>query len=126
MRSTIEATLILTLSVFLTLFLTWLIFPSHALGGGAPAFQTSPIEPAVFVYGTHDVPGAKQPPSAPGASDRTTADECPYLASRATTETCPAMPEQGATTACPFLLKKQQPELEAQNLPPVENLGQHT
>ncbi len=125
MRSTIEATLILTLSVVLTLLIMAVIFPRHALGGGASDHQKSSIEPAIFVYGTHAVPGTNQSPTAPGAEDRTTESECPFLADRAKTQKCPVNPKPGAATACPFLLEKGQKKLEAET-PPVRNLGQHT
>ena len=125
MRSTTEATLILTLSVVLTLLIMGVIFPRHALGGGAPAIQSSAIVPAVFVYGTHNVPDADHPPTKPGTSDRATKSECPYLAARARALKCPSATDHGAMTACPFLLEKHQKELETKT-PPVKGLGQHT
>ncbi len=126
MRSTIEATLILTLSVVLTLLIMAVIFPQHALGGSAPALQPPSIQPAVYVYQTHDLSGTAESPSNPGAIDPATESECPYLAARGAASKCPAVPEKGATTACPFLMKKHQQELETQTPPPVKNLGQHT
>jgi len=125
MRPTIEATLVLTLSVVLTLLIMAVIFPQHALGGGAPALQPTSIQPAVLVYQTRERPGTAESRSIPGAEDQATGFACPYLEARAAASKCPAAPKKGATTACPFLLKKHQQELET-HTPPVENLGQHT
>ena len=125
MRSTIEAALILTLSVVVTLLIMAVIFPRHALGGGTPALQSPSIQPAIYVYGTHERPGTVQSPSIPGAQDHATEIVCPYLAALAAASKCPAAPEKGVTTSCPFLMKKHQQETE-KHTPPVKILGQHT
>jgi len=125
MRSTLEATLILTLSVVLTLLIMAIIFPSHALGGGAPALHSPSIQPAVFVHGIHDRPGTMESPLKPGAAGQTIETTCPYLAALAAATQCPASPEMSTTTACPYLLKRQHRQLEPP-APPVKNLGQHT
>jgi len=125
MRSTLEATLILTLSVVLPLLIMAIIFPSHALGGGAPALHSPSIQPAVFVHGIHDRPGTAESPSNPGAAGQAAVTACPYLAALAAASHCPASPEMSTTTACPYLLKRQHRQLEPP-APPVKNLGQHT
>jgi len=125
MRSTIEATLILTLSAALTLLIMAVIFPRHALGGGAPALDAPSIQPAVFVHGTHERPGTATSPLKPRVADQAAVTACPYLAALAAASKCPASPEMSTTTACPFLLERQHRELETP-APPVENPGQHT
>jgi hypothetical protein len=125
MRSTLEATLILTLSVVLTLLIMAVIFPRHAFGGGAPALQSPSIQPAVFVHGIHDRPGTAESPLKPGAAGQTIETACPYLAALAAASQCPASPEMSTTSACPYLLERQHRQLEPP-APPVKNLGQHT
>jgi len=125
MRSTIEATLILALSVVLTLLIMAVIFPRHALGGDAPALQSPTIQPAVFVHGTHVRPGTADPLLKTGAADQAIEVGCPYLAAVAAASKCPASPEMSTITACPYLLKRHLGRSEAP-APPVENLGQHT
>ena len=125
MRTIFEAALILTLSVVLTLLIMAAIFPRHALGGGAPALDSPTIQPAVFVYGTHERPGTAASPLIPGAADQASVPACPYLAALAAASKCPAAPEMSTTPACPFLLERQLEKPETPALP-VENLGQHT
>ncbi len=108
MRSAIEATLILGLSIVLTVLIVAVIFPRHALGSADQILRPPTIQAAVFVHGLHDRPGSVDLRSAPQSFDRAQVAGCPYLASLAAASRCPAMSGREVVSACPFLRRQQQ------------------
>ena len=53
MRKTIEASLVLSLSVVIALLVVVIVIPRHPVLGQRPAVDGSMIRPAVFVEGIH-------------------------------------------------------------------------
>ncbi len=107
MRSAIEATLILGLSIVLTVLIMAVIFPRHALGSADQVLTPPTIQAAVFVHGLHDRPGSVDLRSAPQSLDRAQVAGCPYLASLAAASRCPAMNGGEVVSTCPFLRRQQ-------------------
>lgn len=103
MRSAIEATLVLSLSIVLTVLIVAFIFPRHALGSADPVLTPPTIQAAVFVHGTHDRPGSLDLRSAPQNFDPAQVAGCPYLAALAAASRCPVMSGDEAVSACPYL-----------------------
>lgn len=106
MRSALEATLILSLSIFVTLLVMAVVFPIHALGGGEQGLDAPAIQPAVFVHGVHDRPGSAGSTSAPQLDGRNQKTVCPYLAALAAASGCPALEGTDAGSACPYLERR--------------------
>lgn len=115
MRQALEAMLILTISVVLTLLIMAAVFPRHVLGGAASTAPSPDIEPAVFVFGVHDEPGAAVSPTVPGTVQRSRDAECPYLAAVAAASGCPALSGEHIRSACPYLDRRQQRDLASEN-----------
>ena len=103
MRPAIEATLIATFSVALTLLIIAAVFPRHVLGGGATTLEAPDIQPAVFVHGVHDRSGIAFSPAAPNSPEQADGSFCPYLRALAAASDCPAMGREKTATGCPYL-----------------------
>lgn len=125
MRPAIEAALVSSLSIALTVLIMAVVFPIHALGGGASSLEAPSVQPAVFVHGTHERPGAGMSPTDSGATGEAAGSACPYLAAVAAASKCPMAPKSSAAAACPFLSKLRE-KGRAPSAPPVRILGQHT
>jgi hypothetical protein len=125
MRRFIEASLVLTLSLVITLIVMAVTFPRHALGGGQPALESPRIWPAVFVHGIHDRPGTDGSTPFLQFADRVPSSRCPYLEALAAASKCPAAPEQRTRFACPYLEQLHRQLMEAKRQP-AALLGQHT
>ena len=102
MRSALEATLIMSLSIFLTLLVMAVVFPVHALGAGEQGLDAPAIQPAVFVHGEHDRPGPAGSTSAQQLDGRNQKAVCPYLAALAAASGCPALEGTDAAGAAAF------------------------
>jgi len=68
MRKTIEASLVLSLSIVITLLVTAAITPTHPRLGGSRTIGPSAVQPAVFINDLRDQLGTADANSA-----------CPYL-----------------------------------------------
>jgi hypothetical protein len=123
MRKLIEASLVLSLSVVLTLLIMAFIFPRHVLGGGDQMLEPTAIRPAVFVEGTHHRPGWPGSPSAPKIADQNEGLGCPYLAALEAASRCPVITRSGAKSPCPYLLQLHW-ELLEREYPPTAPHGQ--
>lgn len=109
MRKTIEASLVLSLSLVITLLVVAMVVPRHSALGQRPAVDGSMIRPAVFVEGIHHRPGeVGSGPSCPFMSPRTDGRECPYLAAIAAESRCPVLSGRLTGSGCPYL----SPQLE--------------
>jgi hypothetical protein len=106
MRALIDATLLLSLSIALTLLILIVIFPRHALGGGGPELQSTAVQPAVLNDGNHNRPGLTDDSTNPGLAEGERRGHCPYLAALAAPTACPARPGSRTTSPCPYLLEK--------------------
>lgn len=120
MRSFIEASIVLALSVAVTVSIIAAIFPNHALGGDS-AVVSSAIRAAVLVSETYET-GC---PFGAQLSDQEDGTRCPYLGSVAAQPTCPAMPERDARSSCPYLDHLHR-ELFGVGGPEGTPAGQHT
>jgi len=125
MRQFIEASLVLTLSIVITLIIMAVIFPRHALGGGQPVLNSPGIWPAVFIYGIHDRPGTDGSIPFLQFADRIPRSRCPYLEALAAGSRCPATPEPQTRFRCPYLEGLHRQLVEAERVPDAPR-GQHT
>jgi hypothetical protein len=103
LRKTVEASLILSLSVAATTLIVSLIVPAHPFGGRPEEGRASSVRPAVLVagMGSSFVPateGAVCPFLARRAALASSA--CPYLRAVAASS-CPYAAEGGSSGACP-------------------------
>jgi hypothetical protein len=103
MRTFIEATLVLTISVGVTLFVLVAVFPGHPLGANDIAFDAPVVSPAVFVEDMHDRPGSFGERMGTRSRDGSGSEQCPYLAALAAADSCPALPQISTVQACPYL-----------------------
>ena len=103
MRAVIEATLVLTLSLVVTLLILAAIFARHPLGAIDTVLDDPDISPAVFVRGEHDRPGKSGDQRRTDTGAAESAEACPYLAALAAATECPAAPESSPSDACPYL-----------------------
>ena len=109
MRKTIEASLVLSLSVVIALLVVVIVIPRHPVLGQRPAVDGSMIRPAVFVEGIHHRPGeAATGQSCPFIFPRTDASECPYLGAIAAGSRCPALSGRLNDSRCPYLSSQPQ------------------
>ena len=125
MRRFIEASLVLTLSIVITLIVMAVTFPRHALGGGRPALESPRIWPAVFVHGIQDRPGSDGGTPFLQFADRAPSSRCPYLEALAAASKCPATPEKHTRFACPYLEQLHRQLIESKPAPKAP-LGQNT
>ena len=114
MRAVIEATLVLTLSLVVTLLILAAIFARHPLGAIDTVLDDPDISPAVFVRGEHDRPekSGDQRRTETGAAEK--AEECPYLAALPAATACPAAPEspdRKSVVRNPVLFRQTRPSL---------------
>jgi hypothetical protein len=123
MRTFIEASLVLAVAVVLTLAIMAVIFPRHVLGGGQQALESRGLRPAVFVYGTHDRPGAGGGAPPARFDNRMKNTRCPYLAALSAASKCPAAPRRAAEMGCPYLEQLQR-QLSEANFAPTAPLRQ--
>jgi hypothetical protein len=93
LRKTVEASLILLLSVAATVLVVALIAPTHPLGDRAGSAPSSAVRPAVLVDG-----------AGPRAVAGPAAQTCPFLALRAARpdSPCPYLRAVAAASSCPF------------------------
>ena len=109
MRKTIEASLVLSMSIVITLLVVVMVVPRHPVFVQRPAVDGSMIRPAVFVEGIHHRPGeVGNAPSCPFLSPRTDGGECPYLAGIAATSRCPVLSGRLNGSMCPYLSSQPQ------------------
>jgi hypothetical protein len=123
MRGLLEASLVSTISVVVTVAIMMAIFPRHARVGGA-AVEGSRITPAVLIDGPPDLPNSGGTVWAPSLSDRSGSAACPYLEALAAAGGCPATPRRNRASVCPYLLE-QQGGLDQAEIQPENALGQH-
>lgn len=114
MRAFIEASLVSTLSLVITLLILAVIIPRHPLGGGI-ALETPALSPAVFVEGTNERPGRIADKLHPRTPQPLPTDLCPYLAALAAASACPALPEKPSESSCPDARELKTQEIDAHN-----------
>ena len=109
MRKTIEASLVLSLSLVITLLIIAMVVPRHPVFGQGPAVGGSLIRTVVFVEGIHHRPGESGAhPSCPFISPGTDGSGCPYLGSMAAGSRCPVLSGRLNGSRCPYLLSQPQ------------------
>jgi hypothetical protein len=124
MRKIIEASLVLSFAILLTVVIMAMIIPKHARGGNQPAPESASIWPAVFVSGTHQRPGSAGCPADPKSADTSATAVCPYLAALAAPSKCPAAPERNSGLTCPYL-QELQPRFHEAKTKSTAVSGQH-
>jgi hypothetical protein len=105
MREFFEAAIVLTLSIAITAGIMAILMPKHARGGGHDADDSPQLQPAVFVHGSHDSPGASASPMTPNRADQAPREGCPFLEVLTATPGCPATVGSSTTISCPYLMQ---------------------
>lgn len=117
MRTIIEATLVLTVSLFVTLFILVALFARHPLGASEIAFNDPVISPAVLIEDAYASPGRNGVQIQPRTHTGAGSEQCPFLAALAAASACPAAPESTSAPTCPYLREVHRQHLDAHSEP---------
>jgi hypothetical protein len=111
MRKTVEASLIVVLTIVITALIMIVVFPIHTFAGASSATAKQDVRPAVYVVASGkcpvDRPNAEKCPALVRPQSDTA---CPYLSALTAGSNCPALMAPPTAAACPALAGRKSPK----------------